>query len=393
MPAGRPKIRRTQEDAKAAQRLSKRLYARRIRSQQASIAPSPPKSNKSQAETPSPSLSITPFESPTNGALTPQPWEQTSRPDQGVIPWLGDLELLHHFTTRTCYELSDKFPSQQIWQTTIPQIAYSYPFLMRGLLALSALHLAHVRPQEANHFEIKAMAHQNAALGPFQDAMKDISPTNCHALFAFSATLVVIGFASPHSSSSRSLLDVREKTTRWMRLVRGVYPMLSPMWNHLIQGGLRGMLTAGVVKSAAADSPTEPCFHYSALSQLLSYDFEDPETREACAGALEELRICFICTDISLKNRATSEVATIMAWSYRVPQGYLAALEQGNPIAMIILAYYTIALQHIDRYWWINGEPARMLLSVYRLLDKSMRAWLDWPLQVLNLELEAKSIA
>ena len=395
MPAGRPKIKRTQEDAKEAQRRSKRLYARRVRSQQASggsretLPPSPLESEISRAA--APSLSLTLFEPPDSSDAAFQLLKPISDQEQAVIPWLGDLELLHHFTIHTCYTLSDKARSQRIWQNAIPQIAYSYPFLMRGILAISALHLAHLRPNEARHFEIKAMAHQNAALGPFRDVIKVISPFNCHALFAFSAVLIVLGFASPHASSGQTDLDVREKTTRWIRLVRGVYPMLSPMWSYIAEGSLRGLLFAGVWKPAARNLPAESFFHYRALSQLCD-ECEDPETREACATALEELRVCFVCTDLSLKNPAMSEGATVMSWPSSLPQIYLAALEQGHPTALIILAYYTVVLNHMDRYWWVNGEPSRILLSVYWLLDEPMRPWLDWPLRALNLEQKAKGI-
>lgn len=389
MPAGRPKINRTEEDAKAAQRLSKRLYARRIRSQQApqryreTLPPSPPESETSRAVTPSSLLSLSSFGSSALDAVTLQHEDQIN---------MVDLELLHHFTTQTCYALSDKAPAQQIWQITIPQIAYSYPFLMRGLLALSALHLAHLLPHKTTHYRIKAMAHQNNAFAPFREAMKDVSPSNCNAVFAFSAILIIISFASPHSTNGQSVPDVREQTTRWIRLVRGMYPVLNLMWNHLFEGSLRGLFTAGVWDSAAAELPPETCVQYSALFQLCD-ESEDSETKVACAGALEELRICFVSADISSKNPATSEIATIMSWPYKVSHDYLVALEQGYPIAMIILAYYTTVLYDLNHRWWVTGEPSRILLAVYRLLDKSMRPWLNWPLQVLKIEQEAEGIA
>lgn len=394
MPAGRPKIKRTQEDAKEAQRLSKRLYARRIRSQQASVRsqdslpPTPPESGISRAATPSRELSLTSFEA---FDVTDQPLDPISNAGQTVIPWSGDLELLHHFTTHTCYTLSDKAQSQQLWQTAIPQIAFSHAFLMRGLLAVSAFHLAYLRPEETRHFEIEAMAHQHMAFGPFQESMENISPSNCDALFAFSGLLIVLGFAAPHSSSSHTLLDVREKTTRWIRLVRGIHPMLESMWSHIGEGKLSALLKAGVWKSAAENLRAEPFVRYEELCRLCD-ECEDSEIKESCEAALEELRLCFVCIDISLKNPAMSDDATVMSWSAGLPSRYLAALEQGHPTAMLILAYYTVALHRMERYWWINGEPSRILLAVYWLLDESMRPWLDWPLQVLNLEHEAKRI-
>ena len=397
MPAGRPKIKRTQEDAKEAQRLSKRLYARRIRSRQAStksqepLPPSPPESDLSRAETPS-CLQSLPYPGPSAAnTVALQNLKSVTISGQPEIPWLGDLELLHHFTTRTCYTFSDKSPAQHIWQNAIPQIAFSYPFLMRGLLAVSALHLAYLRPEEARYFEIKAMTHHTAALGPFQELMKALSPSNCDAVFAFASVLIVLGLASPHSSGSHTILDVREKTTRWIRLIRGVGPMLEPMWSHIKQGKLQDLLKVGVWKSAAENSPAEPFLHYDDLRRLCE-ECEDPETKEACTTALEELRLCFVCSELSLKNPAMSYHATVFWWSSGLPRDYLSALEQGHATAMIILAHYAVTLQRMDYFWWINGEASRIVLAVYCLLDKSMRHWLDWPLQMLDLGHEAKSL-
>lgn len=167
--------------------------------------------------------------------------------------------------------------------------------------------------------------------------------------------------------------------------------MLESMWSHIGEGKLSALLKAGVWKSAAENLRAEPFVRYEELCRLCE-ECEDSEIKESCEAALEELRLCFVCIDISLKNPAMSDVATVMSWSAGLPSRYLAALEQGHPTAMLILAYYTVALHRMERYWWINGEPSRILLAVYWLFDESMRPWLDWPLQVLNLEHEAKRI-
>ena len=399
MPAGRPKINRSQEDAKEAQRLSKRLYARRIRSQQAlrrtrdALPLSPPESEASQGVTPSHARSRSYLEPLDAEALVLQHREAAAGyPKQTLIPWLGDLELLHHFTTHTCYTFSDISPSQHVWRTVIPQIAFSYPFLMRGLLAVSALHIAYLRPEEARRFEIKAITRENVALGPFQELMKAPQPSNCDALFAFASVLIILAFVSPHPSAGHTVLDVRGKATRWIRLIRGVGPMLEPMWPHIEQGRLQDLVKVGVWKPAVKNLPAESFLHYDELRRLCE-ECEDPEIKEACTSALEDLRLCFICGELSLKDPTMSYHATVFWWPSGLSRDYLSALDHGHATAMIILAYYAVALHRLDRFWWMNGEASRILLAAYWLLDESTRHWLRWPLQVVDVEPEAKKMA
>ncbi|OJD31437.1 c6 transcription protein [Diplodia corticola] len=56
---------------------------------------------------------------------------------------MTDLELLHHFTVTTAYTLGATVELQTWWRIEVPHLAFSYPFVMRALLALSGVHVAH----------------------------------------------------------------------------------------------------------------------------------------------------------------------------------------------------------------------------------------------------------
>ncbi|KKY18873.1 putative c6 transcription factor [Diplodia seriata] len=56
---------------------------------------------------------------------------------------MADLELLHHFTVTTAYTLGATAELQTWWRIEVPHLAISHPFVMRALLSLSGIHLAH----------------------------------------------------------------------------------------------------------------------------------------------------------------------------------------------------------------------------------------------------------
>ncbi|CAG7940383.1 unnamed protein product [Penicillium nalgiovense] len=53
-----------------------------------------------------------------------------------------DLEMLHHWTTSTCYTLSGSPAVQTVWCNEAPRIGFTTPPVLRTLVASSALHLA-----------------------------------------------------------------------------------------------------------------------------------------------------------------------------------------------------------------------------------------------------------
>jgi hypothetical protein len=82
---------------------------------------------------------------------------------------MNDLELLHHYTTSTYLTLTQDSPEHEhVWQIVVPQLAVKHPFLMHGILASSALHLAHVLPERQQEYTVLAANHESMALPAFR---------------------------------------------------------------------------------------------------------------------------------------------------------------------------------------------------------------------------------
>ena len=58
---------------------------------------------------------------------------------------------MHHYDRDTLLQpLGIREDCQHLWRENIPREAIKHSFLMHGILALSALHIAHTRPEEAD---------------------------------------------------------------------------------------------------------------------------------------------------------------------------------------------------------------------------------------------------
>lgn len=76
---------------------------------------------------------------------------------------MQNLELLHNFTTRTFATLSDSNIIRDFYRVSAVQLGLRCDYIMRTLLAISALHLAYHRPDMRDHYRSLAMTHHQIA--------------------------------------------------------------------------------------------------------------------------------------------------------------------------------------------------------------------------------------
>ena len=133
---------------------------------------------------------------------------------------------MNHWTASTWETLSDqKTKFQEMWQTVAVNEAMSNPFLMHGILALSALHLASEsrdRPEKSRDHRAAALRHHDQAIALFRPVLSKITSHNCHTIFAFSALLVILSFALPGFPLEETTKSPVEELLTIITLLKGV---------------------------------------------------------------------------------------------------------------------------------------------------------------------------
>jgi hypothetical protein len=101
---------------------------------------------------------------------------------------MGDLALMHQWSVATCHGFGDGFADDMDpWRDQIPIMALRFPFLMRGILALSALHLAKstLNRNTRNRYLRTAAYHQDLAIPEYRSTLLDVTKENAVAVIAF----------------------------------------------------------------------------------------------------------------------------------------------------------------------------------------------------------------
>ncbi|TDZ65256.1 hypothetical protein CTRI78_v003574 [Colletotrichum trifolii] len=117
-----------------------------------------------------------------------------------------DLELMHNFTTSVYLTLSTDPLVRQMWRVSVVGLALRCDYVMRTLLSISALHLAHQQPGRKEALVAKALSYHRIASRQAMGLMSGLDEENAEKLFLFSLLTIFFGKSSSLSMSSWPLL-------------------------------------------------------------------------------------------------------------------------------------------------------------------------------------------
>lgn len=296
---------------------------------------------------------------------------------------IEELELLHHYTTETCFTLSDRSESQVLWQKRVPQEALRHEFLMRGILAISALHLSSLRRDNQEYFKLVAEKHQNLAWTLFRNAMERINRKNCNAFFALSSLIVVYAFASLRPCESIAAASSEHIFLESLSLIRGVNSILQTVWPWIVTGDLSGLLEDRLEARSCSELPEALEIRLGHLFTLCGTNAFDDHSEDALKHAIAELRSCFAKFYNIRASRCQVSVAFI--WPVVLQPAFVSSLQALEPEALIVLAFYCVILHHLDGYWWIEGRGRHIFNSIRQGLDEKWLHWIQWPADIFEL--------
>ena len=328
-------------------------------------------------------------ETPSTGISTPS----HSACDSEVTA-AEDHKLLEHFKAITYQEIGNDATSRQVWRTDVPDIAAKHPFLMHGVLACSALHLASINPAERQRYQLIAAHHQSIALPEFRAEIENPNVDNCIPLLVFTQLLIIHCFAADQHDEDLLLVGGKDDTALpdWLQVIRGSCHIFQAVWPY-IKHEPRLIVMMGGLEQEPVDDPVTDM---SADDERLRGLFDLPQlsiskgndSRFDSSPILPALLILIRAFSNARAARARDNytmMAAIRAWPTQVPQEYFDLLRERDPAALILLAHYCILLRRLEDVWYICGYGRRLLSRIYRQLDEKWHPWLQWPLEEIGL--------
>ncbi|KAF4821028.1 Sterol regulatory element-binding protein ECM22 [Colletotrichum siamense] len=314
----------------------------------------------------------------------------SAAPDPGLDllseDWLQSLRLMHHYSTVTCNALPSDACTEELWKTAIPEMACSHKFLMHGLLAVAALHYAHVHPAERRKWDLISVHHQNLALRFFAARLNDIDKSNCEAYFFLASLIFIVSvYSVAHSETvgrAVGLGDVAQ-SFRFLHGVKGILDF-QPLEEWRQSGGpldmlLRspeippGMMNAGSAFQRRLDAVT-------ALAREVPASFHDVINEQSvCVLALESLRRSHQI--VSAAGDGDAMPGGVWGWCVTLPALFIEMIGSGHATALVILAHFAALSRMCERRddWACSGWSMGVMLMVDEVIDDEWRPWIEWP--------------
>lgn len=293
---------------------------------------------------------------------------------------------MYHYTT-TVYRLGVRENVVHLWHDYIPQQALEHPFLMHGLLALSALHLAYFRPHRSSEYLQTCDKHQDIALRKFREILSSPpDPELADPAFALAATLSVSSMARSCARADTAAVDL-DAVIELFILTRGVRDVIQLSHKRTRAGPMVVMLEGRPYpKDTEVHLPLSVSSCFDSIRHMLFIYELDPEALQHCQSALTELQklynnIAYIAPTHNI------EIGDLSRWQVIVSMDYIRLVQARNPPALVILAHYAAAMTAIRTAWYTQNWAEYALHGISEALDDSMQHWIRWPMEQVHARL------
>ncbi|OHW90095.1 fungal Zn binuclear cluster domain containing protein [Colletotrichum incanum] len=284
---------------------------------------------------------------------------------------MTDMQLVHHFTSNTAHTLSENPDFVHLWTTTVPQIAFAHDFLLHGILAVAAIHVAHCNPEKRDEYATISTRHQNVALSKFSPGLSEIGEKNADAYVLHAICIFLLNtysIANPHGPITPK--DVAQSFI----LLQGIKSILTLPFAHqyIYSGPLARWLYQGGVEPAVGGN------YSSKIDDLLNLtrSMAPSDDTTTCQSALEGLKITFAAVSTP-QHRS----GLVWRWAVSLPQSFLELISQNHPMALVILMYYAALVHASERnMWYLFGWGNNVASALDKAIQEPWREWIQWPL-------------
>ncbi|KAH7029763.1 uncharacterized protein B0I36DRAFT_385142 [Microdochium trichocladiopsis] len=307
---------------------------------------------------------------------------------------MTDLELLHNYTTTTYLTLAADLTMREFYRTTIVQIGFDCDYLMRAILAVSSLHLAHHRREKQDHYQAQAIVHQQTASEAAMPLLSNADSGSARKLFLFTIMTNYYALGWPRTPSDRLFLGT-SGFPEWIYFLRGTKSLielagvpesgpLQPLFAHSID---RYVLREG---PAASTSPA-----HAALGELGAIIASRPRVAaneylaRTYATAIAELKKSFGQAELARSSNnicaaGPYEMTDAFIWVYIVAEDLLPLLRVPEREAVAVFAYFCVLLGRLEGHWWMQGWGLQLMAQAYEILDEEARLWISWAMDEMG---------
>jgi hypothetical protein len=297
--------------------------------------------------------------------------------------WLQDLELMHHYSHRTSRTvLGANVRLQHVWQEHIPREASRHPFLMHGVLALAALHVACSKPAQAAKYTSLFDKHQALALASYKHILANITDDLANALFALAtilsisslvrATLRASQMEGPQYISVDSICEL-------LHMTKGVREVKEVVGELVCHGNFSVLLHGHQLSADVRVTMSRKILSvFRGLERMMHDHCTNPDQHKHCSEAVCHLYSVFE-TILGKHALGGLEMGHIWRWTAMLSYGFIKMVQAEYPPALVITAHFTVASTMLRDIWYVSNWGDLAFDGICIALKGQLEEYLIWP--------------
>lgn len=258
-------------------------------------------------------------------------------------------------------------------------IGFENPFVLHLMFALTALHLAHCRPDRREQYVTMANHHYERALILVTPEIANLNLSNCDAVLIAVQMICFISWGRG-PQPGEYLAFGREKRSDWLIMFRGIRTTIAGVDKEQFV-----KTHAPALRSKGRPLPAQeaPEGYENQLNELrdhvefVSRDTPDHQDNMKAVNILREM----------YDNRyqgTDGEYHVAFGWLYRMTDTFLERLQQRDPITLIIYAHFIVLIRVLEQFWYMQGWTHHVMSGIWEMTPREHRAWLDWPTKMVG---------
>ncbi|KAF2973073.1 hypothetical protein GQX73_g631 [Xylaria multiplex] len=226
-------------------------------------------------------------------------------------------------------------------------------YLLPTISSLCVIHQTLQPEYQSSDMHAKAIQHNITASARFRHAEHGVNEGNWLPILMFGVGHIMFNFAVAQSAPDYSFeyLDI-------FHVLRGAARLGDEVGTFLEKSELSGMLERRRPEIA---QPSEPDNSLQAMNELSQAEYPEDtleETRTHCHHALESLKWW-----TRFVRGVPRNWKQFILWPASVTDGFITALVEKQPVALLIYIYWCVVMHRAPRRWYTDGWHQRVAFA------------------------------
>ncbi|KAK5173038.1 uncharacterized protein LTR77_003160 [Saxophila tyrrhenica] len=295
-----------------------------------------------------------------------------------TTPLRGSRELMNSSCCIASFSPSEE--ALYLWQNALVDLSFQHEFLLDGILALSAIHKAVLRPEASNPLRLRSPEYIDLAIKSFRFHLDRPSATTIVPLFSLSSLLVVYNFAVAQIQPPDDPIAALCHMARLMKGIAQITSNSRDLWDHLLASVVKPLLIS-LDRDLTGVSETPELLRLR--DWVIHMQDLDPVIRKTYLESIDELHVVFRNVR-SPDGGKRSPIAVALIWPATLSPSFLDYLDRKDPVALVILAHFAILCRLHEDAWFMRSWGGWIFEAVEKELGPQYQSYVEWPRQALQ---------